>query len=88
MDKVYVVVIDDVYDFECTSKFKVFKNSDDAKKYFDSVVSVFKIEHADDYNSAMSVIEGDESKGMFTWYEAGTYSQSRFEVTIVEKEVH
>ena len=86
MDKVYLVIIDDVRDFELTSKFKVFKNSDDAKKYFDNVVAEFK--RGTRVNSDRSVIEGDESKGMFTWYEDGFYNENHYDVLLVEKEVY
>lgn len=86
MDKVYLVIIDDVCDFECTSKFKIFKNPDDAKKYFDNVVAAFK--RGTKVNSDRSIIEGDESKGMFTWYEDGFYNENHYEVLLVEKEVY
>lgn len=88
MDKVYLVITDDVCNYIQTSKFEVFKNYDDAKKYFDSVVTVFKSENTSDLNSAASVVDSSESRGIFTWYEAGNYNENHFDVLIVEKKVH
>lgn len=83
MEKVYVVLMEHVSDFERVDfELKIFKEKESAKDYFKAFVGKIK----EDYDILDFVIEEDENS--FSAYEDGRYIENHIDIELIEKEIH
>lgn len=78
--KVYVVIEDDVYDFESKTTCEVFAEYNDALNFVNDRLKVIK----EDIDEDMII---DEGIGYYSAYEDGRYSENHYCIYISEKVV-
>lgn len=82
MEKVWVVIIDDVYDYECAIDTEVFSTEEKAKAYLKEVVCDFKNTRDLQYYEI-----DDDTDEFYCAYLEGRYSEEHFEVSIRMREI-
>lgn len=81
MNKVYLVIENDVCESSILEQIKVFSTIENAKKYFRKRIEYFK-NNTEDYKELYSTIE--ETYMMFSVYNEGDYCSDHFELEIKE----
>ena len=85
MEKVYVIVISDVYDMTENSHSPiVFKNREDAIRRFNDIVEAFESEYAYDIEDGWEIEKNETS---YSAWEEGRYVENHYDVTVYELEV-
>ena len=84
MAKVYVLVTESMYDYECYLSTNVFAKYEDAKKSFDEAV---KEEKANDHLMEEDNCIIDEDENDFLIYADGRYVEDHYHIYIEEKEI-
>ena len=82
---VYVVKIDATIDGSTDTEMKVFSTREKAKAYFDECVAD---EKANDHLMELDNKVIDEGEYYFSIYQEGFWSEDRYEIEIIEREVH
>ncbi len=83
--KIYIVIVEDVYDFQITNnKPMAFETYESAKRYFDNTVDAFKTVNPIDDDDRFK----EESwNNHYEYYEDGRFIENHFCVTIHEIEL-
>ena len=82
---VFVVRIDSTTDCSTDTVIKVFSTREKAKAYFDECVAD---EKANDHLMELNNKVIDEGENHFSVYQEGYWSEDRYEIEIIEREVH
>lgn len=81
MDKVYLIHIDEVYEYEeLGHPIEVYRNREDAENRYKEIVEVAECEYPSDW-------EREEGQWRYECYEDGHYAYNHFSVTLKTAEV-
>lgn len=82
MDKVWMIKIEDCYDYESHQEIELYKNKGDALNRFNDIVIQVKSEN--DIKEYDSVID---EEGLLSFYDEGWYNRDHYEVSLSEVDV-
>lgn len=82
MEKVYMIKIDDCYDYESHQEIELYKNKGDALNRFNDIAIQIKSE-----NDISKYDEVVDEEGLLSFYDEGWYNKDHYELSLEEVEV-
>ena len=79
---VYIVLVDDCYDYETAITIEVFKDYKDALDFYNKILTKFKQD-----NNSPQYDTVDEGESFYYGYDEGWYNRDHYRIDVIRKEL-